>query len=277
MMHFWHFYWYRGFCHRTESDLFLFLLLPIQKGTKTFELDGYTLKTWQIWDVLLQSVHNRVRLSGVVREQCFAYSPFPPSRMYRKLWYEQRKSMFRVTFSSSSSCIIINSPHVRITLFCILFHSRDRRECFKQLKIFLSVPRMEKNTEYCDTNLRGMDNNARRTQGDCYPKHCFFSIRISLFSTFATMETGHNSKCRSFVSYRTRFISSFSYIIYKVQTERFATQLCNFILRNYIQLFIFIRSIVLSLHTWKILTFLLFLLHRKIVVKISLLFRCTET
>ena len=25
---FWHFCWCRGFCHRTESDLFLFLLLP---------------------------------------------------------------------------------------------------------------------------------------------------------------------------------------------------------------------------------------------------------
>ena len=37
---FWHFCWCRGFCHRTESDLFLFLLTSLQKDDRP-TTDGY--------------------------------------------------------------------------------------------------------------------------------------------------------------------------------------------------------------------------------------------
>ena len=63
-------------------------------------------------------------------------------------------------------------------------------------------------------------------------------------------------RVRSFVIYRTYFSSVF--LLYNTtQTERFATQLCtcNFIIRNYIPFSLLIRSIVLSLHTYEILTF----------------------
>ena len=46
----------------------------------------------------------------------------------------------------------------------------------------------------------------------------------------------------------------FQDLSYATQTERFATKLCNFMIRNYIQLSLIIRSIVLSLYTLKILT-----------------------
>ena len=55
--------------------------------------------------------------------------------------------------------------------------------------------------------------------------------------------------------------------------QMFASKLCNFILCNYIQMSLLIRSIVLSLHTQKILTFSPLLLHGKIPVKRSSFFQ----
>ena len=57
------------------------------------------------------------------------------------------------------------------------------------------------------------------------------------------------------------------------QTEWFAEKLCNFIIRNYMQLSLLIRSVVFSLHTCTILTFSLLLLHWRIGVTLSMFFQ----
>ena len=64
-------------------------------------------------------------------------------------------------------------------------------ECFEPLQTFsASVLRTEKNAELCDTreNLPQCETNVSRDIGVF-----FFCIRISLFSTFATLEAGHNA------------------------------------------------------------------------------------
>ena len=53
---------------------------------------------------------------------------------------------------------------------------------------------------------------------------------------------------RSFVTDRTRFSQVF-FLYYTTQTEIFATNLCNFIIRYYIQTVLEIGTKVLSLHT----------------------------
>ena len=54
---------------------------------------------------------------------------------------------------------------------------------------------------------------------------------------------------RSFETYRIRFSQVFSCFLKSTQTEWFATKLCNFIIRNYIQTLLEIGTIVLSPHT----------------------------
>ena len=39
---FWHFCWCRGFCHRTESDLFLFLFFKLLPGNPTYNLKDFS-------------------------------------------------------------------------------------------------------------------------------------------------------------------------------------------------------------------------------------------
>ena len=141
----------------------------------------------------------------------------------------KRKTMFRVIFSSRLCCIIVHSPNVCVTSFCIntlyssLFSGQMRMfyapfplsrmritlfrvifsahyslfaslSChiilhsppFKQFKTFAFVPRMEESAEYCDTRIRRMENNDGRMKPDI----SLLYIRIALFSTFATVETG---------------------------------------------------------------------------------------
>ena len=57
---------------------------------------------------------------------------------------------------------------------------------------------------------------------------------------------------RSFVSCRTWFSQIFSYII-QLRKKKIPTSCCNFIIRNYIKInSVEIRTMVMSLYTWKI-------------------------
>ena len=52
---FWHFCWCRGFCHRTESDLFLFLFVPMGK-IKRGSSSHYPKLTCEVWKWLSKTV-----------------------------------------------------------------------------------------------------------------------------------------------------------------------------------------------------------------------------
>ena len=58
----WHFCWWRGFCHRTESDLFLFLLL-IFSNMPLYIVPKIILKEWTFeykfkYGLLLRCIHH---------------------------------------------------------------------------------------------------------------------------------------------------------------------------------------------------------------------------
>ena len=97
--------------------------------------------------------------------------------------YEYRKILFRVTFSSHYCRFFSSSCH-------IILHSSSLFA--GQTKIFLNFLKHSGLT--CKwrkmQNLRRMANNMRRM----LPEILLFSVCISLFSTFATVETGHYVK-----------------------------------------------------------------------------------
>ena len=111
--------------------------------------------------------------------------------------------------------------------------------------------------------------------------HQFFCIllkyaNVFLFQSILCSATFLRCINRSFVSYRTRFYQDFSYII-QLRQESSRKKLCNFIIRNFTQLSLLIRSIVLCLHIEKNPEIFTLFSHGTIGMKITRFFRCTET
>ena len=88
-------------------------------------------------------------------------------------------------------CVLVNCSLVHAKFFCILPSSWDGHE-------------RGKNAEQCKTNSDGWTRMLRNARGT-WPELLYFSIRISILSTFLTLETWH--KWRPMSPYFTRQIN----------------------------------------------------------------------
>ena len=83
-----------------------------------------------------------------------------------------------------------------------------------------------------------------------YISQATYAFRLLLLSLLSAETKLNHFLCIGCLCHKGHGFSSFL-LYYTTQTEMFTRKLCDFIIRNYIQLSPLIRSIVLSLHTWK--------------------------
>ena len=73
---FWHFCWCRGFCHRTESDLFLFLMVPLEVPYPDVYTDTFIFFLRSLCKIIWINVHyfpNAPRIYRVFKTQQQSY------------------------------------------------------------------------------------------------------------------------------------------------------------------------------------------------------------